>query len=310
LFFLDRLHDTLSSRSIALGAAILTAIFVMSVCLLSRVILIKARVYSSEDRLIFSLRDVPGFCHQDRTSEALVQFQEYLGDLLNVEYPDSLSKAVAIRHWVRCQQPQDAAAWVTERAVDEEDPHRLLRQQRSGLPGACRRFSYILLGALLSAGFDARLLFFASSPYRRRVLFHAIVEVWIVELNQWVLLDPTYDCIMMIGGQAASAIELMSMVENGDLTRVVFDRSGSALEPIPKAKFFQRCCRHVFLGLSNAVFDGYSVRMFGAKQIRFVHYGKEKYPELWKRTLIGAAGVSLLLSMALWTSFVVVFCTQ
>lgn len=311
LFFLDGLHNILTSRNLAFTAAILTTIFAMSVSFLSRVILIKARVYSSEDRLMFSLREVPGFCHQDRASDALVQFRHHLDDLLSVEYPDSLSRAVAIRHWVRCQQPQDAAAWVTERAVDSEDPHHLLRQQRSGVPGACRRFSYILLGALLSAGFDARLLFFASSPYRRQVILHAIVEVWIVELNQWVLLDPTHDCIMMIGGRAASAIELLSIMEDGDSARVVFDRNGSALEPVPRAKFFGKCCRHLFLGLSNAVFDGYSVRMFGAKRIHFMHYGKsQKYPELSKRILIGAASVSALLSMALWASFVVVFCTQ
>jgi hypothetical protein len=200
---------------------------------------------------------------------------------------------------------------VTEKAVDHEDPHRLLREQRSGLPGACRRFSYILLGALLSAGFDARLLFFASSPYRRQVFLHAIVEVWIGELGQWVLLDPTYDCIMMIEGRAASAMELRNVVENGDLTQVAFDRNGSALKPVPQAKFFYKCCRHLFLGLSNAVFDGYGVRMFGAKRIHFLHYGKlKKYPELSKRIQICAASVSLLLSMALWTSFLVVFCTQ
>lgn len=311
LFFLDRLHGGAISCNLALGAVILTAIFAISVSLLSRFILIKSRVYSSEDRQVFSLRDVPGFCHQDRASEALVQFRHYLDDLLSIEYPDSLSKAVAIRHWVRCQQSQESAAWVTERAVDTEDPHRLLQQQRSGVPGACRRFSYILLGALLSAGFDARLLFFASSPYRRQVLFHAVVEVSIAELNQWVLLDPTYDCIMMIGGRAASAIELLSIIENGESSQVVFERNGSAVEPAPRSKFFCRCCRHMFLGLSNAVFDGYGVRMFGAKRIHFMHYGKsEKYPELSKRILIGTASVSMLLSMALWTAFVVVFCTQ
>ena len=66
-------------------------------------------------------------------------------------------ETVAIRRWVRRQQPQDEYMWLPPFRKNHENPHRLLEEQRNGIPGACRRFSYILLGALLSAGFDARI---------------------------------------------------------------------------------------------------------------------------------------------------------
>ncbi len=289
-----------TANNLVFVAAFLTIMSCISLCLLWTLIVIKARVFNSKDPLNFMARKVPGFRHQNPSSDALIRFRENINDLLTVDYPDSLSKAVAIRHWVRAQQPQDKAAWVTENAIDHEDPHRLLREQRAGMPSACRRFSYILLGALLSAGFDARFLFFASRLFRRGVRFHAVVEVWIEELGQWILLDPTYDCLISIDGKVASSIELCNAVESGDLSRIEFVRNGSDLKPIPQIRFFQECCRHLFLALSNAVFDGYAVRMTGSKRIDFLHYNsKETYPEFEKRVLLALAMASLVLSLVL-----------
>jgi hypothetical protein len=307
---ISREHSTTTIYYLVSIAASVTVLFLISLGMLSTMILVKANVYNSENTSIFSERTIPGFIYQDPTSKALLHFRRYIDDILKIEHDNSLSQVVAIRHWVRCQQPPQKAAWITTRAVDHEDPHQLLKEQHEGKPGACRRFCYILLGALLSAGFDARIVFFASGVRRHRVLLHAIVEVWIPELNQWVLLDPTYDCIVLIKGKVASAVDLYNAVESGDLNEVVFERNGSMLTPVPKLAFVSECCRHLFLALSNAIFDGYGVRITGPKRIHFLHYHSrgERYPTFSKRILLTLSSSCAILSIVLWALSLIVLC--
>jgi hypothetical protein len=247
------------------------------------------------------MRELPGFIYQNRNSEALARFRQRLGDVLTVEYPDSLSKVIAIRRWVRHQQSQDEKVWLTPARLNHEDPHRLLEEQKEGIPGSCRRFSYILLGALLSAGFDARIVGFANSLSRRGRQRHAAVEVWLEELGQWVLLDPTHDTLVLIDGRVASAIQLQEVIVTGGFDRIAFERNGGALEPHPKPEFYARYCRHLFVAMSNAVFDGYAVRIVGRKRIGFLHYSREAaYPKCRKELLLAAGSSGLFLSLVLW----------
>lgn len=169
------------------------------------------------------------------------------------------------------------------------------------MPGSCRRFSYILLGALLSAGFDARIVCFTRSLHRRSAESHVGVEVWIEELTQWVFLDPTFDTMVQVHGKLASAIELHDAIADGRLDEMAFDRSGVTLEPHPKTEVYGRYCRHLFVAMSNAVFDGYAVRMVGPKRISFLHYSNEAaYPELRKQLLLLVGANGLFLSAVFW----------
>jgi len=273
-----------------------------SVCsyFLSRLVVVRAPVFNTSNPLVLSVRVLPNFVQQDRNSESLHQFRGYMDEILGKEYFDSFSKAVAMRQWVRQQQSQDANTWRPERR-DHENPHRLLEEQKKGMPGSCRRFSYILLGALLSAGFDARLVYFTGSLHRHSAEGHVGVEVWIEELTKWVFLDPTCDTAVQVQGRFASATELYDAVMDGRLDEIAFDRGGGTLWPHPKTEFYARCCRHLFVAMSNAVFDGYAVRMVGPKRISFLHYSKEAaYPTLRKRLLLGAGATLLFLSAVFW----------
>ena len=292
-----------NSHQLAVIGAFVSAVWLTSLGLLSSMILVKANVYNSTEPALLSKREVPGFVHQDRHSKSLLQFRQNIEETLRANDTDSLSKVVALRHWVRCQQSEAKAAWVTERAIDHEDPHLLLQELRAGEPGACRRFSYTLLGAVLSAGFDARFVVFASRLRRSRALFHAVVEVWIEEMHQWVLLDPTYDCIVLVNGKVASAIDLLLAVESGDPHCIVFERNGSVRKPVPKLAFLNQCCRHLFLARSNAIFDGYGVRIIGPKRIDFLHYSPRgtKYPNASKKLLLGLIAGCAGLSIITWT---------
>ena len=298
---LSHFRHAVRTHHLALAATALTAIGVACIRLLSQIVLVKARVYNAKDSLIFRERELPGFIEQNRKSEALARFRLHFEDILRVRHPDSLSKVVAIRRWVRHQQSQDKSVWLPRARVNHENPHRLLKEQREGVPGACRRFSYILLGALLSAGFKARVVGFASTLNRRDSKQHAAVEVWLEELGQWVLLDPTCDTLVLVDGKVASAIDLHEAIVGGDLTRIAFQRNGGVLVPHPSPELYERFCRHLFVAMSNAVFDGHAVRIIGRKRIRFLHYsGEAAYPEFRKQLLLLAGGSGLFLSLALW----------
>lgn len=266
--------------------------------LLAQFVVVKSPVYNLPNPLALKSRILPNFVQQDRNSESLIQFRRNLDEVLRVDYPDSLSKAVAIRRWVRQQQARDKHVWMNVRR-NHENPHRLLEEQRKGVAGACRRFSYILLGALLSAGLDARIVCFTSSLRRRES--HVAVEVWIQELTQWVLLDATCDTAVLVDGKLASALELHEVVVQGQLERIEFERNGTTLEPSPSATAYGRWCRHLFVAMSNAIFDGYAVRLAGPRRLRFLHYSRESpYPRFRKQFLLGLGGCALSLTAMFW----------
>jgi Transglutaminase-like superfamily len=301
-WMLGHFRHAIRSHHLALIASVLIIFACVCIYFVSQMVVVKAKVYNSPDRLVFSARSLPDFVQQNRTSESLGQFRSYLDDILSLEYPDSLSKAVAIRQWVRRQQSQDKSVWSPPVRVNHEDPHRLLEEQRKGIPGSCRRFSYILTGALLSAGFDARVVSFTNSLLRRGVQRHVVVEVWIEELGKWVLLDPTYDTLILVDGRLASALEVQEAVIGGRLDAIAFERNGSMLEPHPKPEIYRRFCLHLFSAMSNAIFDGYAVRFLGPRRISFLHYSREAaYPQLRKQLLLGAGGSGLFLSIVFWT---------
>jgi hypothetical protein len=296
------LRHAVRSHHLALIATALIIVACVCIYHLSQMVVVKAKVYDSFDPLEFSARRLPEFVQQSRHSKSLVEFRKHLEGVLSLEYPDSLSKAVAIRLWVRRQQSQDKSVWSPTVKVNHEDPHRLLEEQRRGVPGSCRRFCYILTGALLSAGFDARVVSFTSSLSRRGVRRHVVVEVLIEELDKWVLLDPTFDTLVFVNGRLASALDLNEAVVGGRLDAIAFERNGSILAPHPKPEIYGRYCRHLFMAMSNAIFDGYTVRFLGRKRMSFLHYsGEETYPKLRKQLLLGAGGGGVLLSVLFWT---------
>ena len=296
-----RFRHAFKTHHLAMIAACFVLIAWACVYLLSRIVVAKPSVSNASDPAMFMRRSLPGFVQQNRDAATLLHFRSHVEGAVEGEYPDFLSKAVAIRRWVRRQQSQDASVWLKRARVNHENPLRLLEEQRRGVPGACRRFAYVLTGALLSAGFDARIVSFTNSLFRVGVTRHDVVEVWIEDLGKWVLLDPTFDTLVLIDGRPASAIELEEAIAGRELDRITFDRGGAALEPHPTAESYAKCCRHLFVAMSNAIFDGYAVRVFGPKRIRFLHYSPEaSYPVFRKFVLLGIGGSGIFLSVVFW----------
>jgi hypothetical protein len=177
----------------------------------------------------------------------------------------------------------------------QTDPDLLLRDQRTRKPGACRRFAWVLTGALNSVGIDARIVVMANG-FDDVSTTHVLTEAWIPELQKWVLVDPTTSTLFLVDGHYASLIELRSALLNGQTRRVTFDRSGSNRVPAPTVTYYTSVARHIFVSGTNPAF---LARPFWAfKQVSgasFYHLADTvapPYPQIEKDLLLGATFIT------------------
>ncbi len=164
-----------------------------------------------------------------------------------------------------------------------ENPLVSLEDQRAGNPGACRRFAYILAGALLAGDMHPRLIHIAQN-FLDDSFNHTLVEVWIDSLSKWIVIDADYDTLYLIDNQPASMLELHNAVARKEFERISFARNGSKYLPEPTVYEGQqpsrliKSFRHIYYATTNAFFDGYTVKLCGKKKISFLNYYDRNTP--------------------------------
>lgn len=255
----------------------------------------QAIVYSTNNKAHFTGRKSNDFLFIDQNpdSEELKKFRQEIQHIID-GIDDEMTKATLVRKWVREQQGEfHKKKWAGDR-LKSENPLESLLDLRAGNPGACRRFAYILVGALVSAGLDARLVHVASD-FKDKTFNHTLAEVWLNKLNKWVLIDADYDTYFLVDGKLASMIEIYEVVSNKQFERISFERNGSNYKPIPivyengntdNPSILLNSFKHLYFATTNAFFDGYRVKMFGKKRIKFLNYydnETQPYPEKQKR---------------------------
>lgn len=234
---------------------------------------------------------------QDPGVPGLVRFRSHISGLLRPGAP-TVETIATLMHWARNQQSQDPRLWQFDPSVDsgDVDPGVLLEQQSKLTPGACRRFSYVLAGALLSAGTPARVV--ALQAYLGDGLGHIMVEAWLDDMKQWVLVDPTSDSMFQIDGRYASLLQLRQVLQTGETKRIRFERHGSDLDPGPSMAYFQQIARHAFFFTNEMIFRDPPLTKASVWGFRVLHYVDEEadpYPEVTKKASL-AAGAMLGLS--------------
>ena len=292
------------SRLIVAASTILVA----AICFaqLNRLTFIRTTVYNTSDPTVLEAPVMPGFIQQSPDATGLIKFRRHIAPLLG-QPQDDISKIVAIQHWVRGQENDYQAYYARGPMTDTtEDPEQYLEEQRRGLLSACRRFSYILNGALLTAGINARVVSVSGSLNRSTRLSHNLVEVWIEKRHKWILVDPTLDAFVLVNGEAASLLEVYAAAQPGAKERISFDQHGSHYRLIPLEEY-RRYFRHIYVAGTNALFDGYRYGLLESKRITFVHYsgpGIEPYPERKKELLLAGLVVTAGLAAFLIVQFV------
>ncbi|HEY2119932.1 MAG TPA: transglutaminase domain-containing protein [Candidatus Acidoferrum sp.] len=152
-----------------------------------------------------------------------------------------------------------------------EEPEKYLEQQRRGLRSACRRFSYILCGTLLSAGINARVVSLGSSLNPSTGKTHNVVEVWVEKRHKWMLTDPTIDAFVLVDGKPASLLEAYAAAQPCSHARISFDQHGSHYR-LPQPDEYRVYFQHLFVARTNAIFDGYRYGLLTLRRIEFDHY--------------------------------------
>jgi hypothetical protein len=239
-----------------------------------------------------SLRRIPDQREVRPDESKLHLLRSQLAGVVNVRM-GPLEKAVAVRQWCRAQQ---SGTWDVN-DDSSSDPLLLLDRQRQGIPGTCRRFAWVLAGSLEAIGLDARVvsacgvLFDSSYGSSHR---HALVEVWIPDLRNWVLMDSMYNATYLVDGRPASLYEVSLAFRSG--RTVSFDRNGATTEPTPVVDHaFKLMFNHLLYSRVASTFAGLDANLFGNHRIEFAHHAMsgELYPETLKQALL-ALGEAML----------------
>ncbi len=272
---------------------------------LTRITFSKSRVENLADAKAFTARHLPGFIAQDFHSPRMRALRILIAPVIRTS-KTSLEKAIALRKWARNLQNNDPVVWSAPFTDDTEDPYRLLAEQKAGFHGACRRFSYILTSALLASGIEARLVHVAEN-FQDGGVNHTLVEAWIDSLGKWVLLDATFDTLLLIDHVPASAMDMIRAVEAHAANHVSFERNGSDSFPSPSWNTYQGMFHHLFVAKTNAFFEGYRLSPLASKPIRFLHFVDRyvaPYPQWQKDVMIAVASLCAVTEIFLaWRVF-------
>lgn len=228
---------------------------------------------------------------QDDGIPGLIRFRLHIAPLLESKLT-TIEQIAVLRHWARAQQPDDRRLWFFPRSADsgDVDPEILLAQQRSLEPGACRRFAYVLAGALLSAGIPARLV--ALQTLFTDGSGHIMVEAWAPELGKWILTDPTADTMFLVDGQYASLLELRKALLARKLDSIRFERNGSHLNPAPQLQYLAQIAKHAFVFTNESLFADPPLTKSSVWRFQLLHYvdrDAQPYPERVRElTMLGA----------------------
>lgn len=162
---------------------------------------------------------------------------------------DEFEKMRLLMDWVNSQ-------W-TNSAPDPYPPwdaNRILALIRAGKTGGfCAQYAVVLGQAALSLGWIPRYLDITTRE-RDPALGHFTVELWSNQHNQWVVLDPFFDCYFEREGKPLSALEIHQALVAGESDKIKLVRgqgknaaANSRLsDPQILAKFF-----HLAVDLRN-----------------------------------------------------------
>jgi hypothetical protein len=232
---------------------------------------------------------------------AIARFRRHIMHLLS-DTPNTLEKVVALRRWTRGQQSDDRHIWLFPASYDsgQTDPELLLQEQHARQPGACRRFAWVLAGALVSAGVNARVVSMADG-FDDKSTNHVLTEAWIPELDKWLLVDATSDTLFRVDGKYASLVELRHALLHGAARKITFERNGSSRHPAPSVKYYAALSKHIFFSQTNAVFSTASFPVLNRPLgISYSHLTDEvapPYPQTRKAMLLATALMTFFLAI-------------
>ncbi|MFO8059950.1 MAG: transglutaminase-like domain-containing protein [Bacillota bacterium] len=137
---------------------------------------------------------------------ALVQLRrEFDLEQLTAELGDDTARMIALASWVSRQWSHSG----TNRPSNP-DPLTILREARDGASFRCVEYSIVLTAAAQSLGMPARTLGMKTrrADTARAGAGHVVTEVWLDDLDKWVLADGQYGYVVTLDEIPLNAVEL------------------------------------------------------------------------------------------------------
>ncbi|HUT54734.1 MAG TPA: transglutaminase-like domain-containing protein [bacterium] len=157
---------------------------------------------------------------------------------------DELDKMALLCDWVNSQwplgTPHPYPPWDANQILD------LIRSGRTG--GFCAQYAVVLAQCCLALGWQARYLDVLTED-KKPGNGHFTVEVWSNQYDQWVLLDPFYDCRFERDGRPLSALQVHQALVSGEIDAVTMV-VGKGKNALAGVKFNQKAVMEKFFHLS------------------------------------------------------------
>lgn len=136
---------------------------------------------------------------------------EFQLDSLIKDCKTDFDKVTKIQSWVQSRWEHNG-----RNVPEKNDALFILREAEKGKQFRCVEYSIVAGQCLLSLGFTVRSLGLMAKDIRdvKSGGGHVVNEVYINDLNKWVLIDPQYDVITVYNGTPLNAVELQDCISN------------------------------------------------------------------------------------------------
>ncbi|MHA3045537.1 transglutaminase-like domain-containing protein [Riemerella anatipestifer] len=137
--------------------------------------------------------------------------KEFKLDSIIADCETDFDKVVKIQSWVQSRWKHDG-----ENMPEKNDALFILREAEKGKRFRCVEYSIVANQCLLSLGFTVRGLGLMTKDISevKSGGGHAVNEVFVRDLNKWVLIDPQYDVITTFNNKPLNAVELQRCIAN------------------------------------------------------------------------------------------------
>lgn len=135
----------------------------------------------------------------------------------------------------------------------------------------CRSLSLALTECLLAIGIKARTIYIMPySPYDFDN--HVVCEAWIVEMDKWVMFDPTYNLFASYNKIPLNVIEIRSLL--ADQKEVIFNKEANYnRQPINKDELVTYYAKDLFRFMLSDIQGSDSESIEGRRMINIAPYG-------------------------------------
>lgn len=158
--------------------------------------------------LIFDVDSKPepySFQWSTPEDEYLVRFRkEYQLDTLIAGKQTDLERVQAVAHWVH-------GLWQHDRDYPANyDAISIIKEAKNGKKFSCLEYSYVNAQILSALGFKARITGLMTEDCETRSFgaVHVVTEVWLPDLNRWIMVDPQWDVIITLDGMPLNCLQL------------------------------------------------------------------------------------------------------